>query len=174
MPSSDGRAPGLRLIIVAKLVKAILVLAIALFFTVLLVTGTSAHLHGLATHLREHVTAAWSVYLSDAVVSATERRHLVVATSALFLDGITTSVEWYALRRGHTWGEWLVVGATSSLLPFEVVAIVRHFHAGRVLVLVVNAAIALYLTRHAILRRARQKEAGPASTEGSASRETTS
>jgi uncharacterized membrane protein (DUF2068 family) len=152
----EGRRElALRLIIAGKLTKAIFVLAAAVFFTVLLVTGSSVHLHGLATHLREHVTAAWSVYLSNAIVSATERRHLVVVTSALFLDGLTTSTEWYALRRGHTWGEWLVVIATSSLLPFEVAAVVRHLHVGRVVVLVLNVAIVVYLVRHVLRRRAR-------------------
>jgi uncharacterized membrane protein (DUF2068 family) len=146
----QAREPALRAIVLYKLVKAILALAIAVTFLVLLMTGSSVHLHGFATHLREHVTAAWSVYLADAVVSVTDRRHLAVATAALFLDGIVTSVEWYALMRGHTWGEWLVVVATSSLLPFEVVALVKHGHAGRFVVLVVNVAIVVYLARHAL------------------------
>ena len=161
--ASQRRELVLRLVILEKLVKAVFVLTVASVFAGLLVTGTSAHLHGLATELREHVTAAWSIYLSDAVVSVTERRHLAVATSALFLDGISTSVEWYALRRGHTWGEWLVVVATSLLLPFEVVAIVRHRHIGRVVVLVVNVAIVLYLAHHAWRRRKRMPTEQPTS-----------
>jgi uncharacterized membrane protein (DUF2068 family) len=147
--TTERRELILRLIILEKLVKAAFVLTVASGFAGLLATGTSAHLHGLATDLREHVTAAWSVYLSNAIVSVTERRHLAVATAAMFLDGISTLVEWYALRRGHTWGEWLVVVATSAFLPFEVVALVRHHHVGRVVVLVVNIAIVLYLARHA-------------------------
>jgi len=143
----------LRLIVLEKLVKAMVVLAIALLFAGMLVTGSSVHLHGLATRLREHVTAAWSVYLADAVVSVTERRHLAVATAALFLDGLATGLEWYALSRGRTWGEWLVVVATASLLPFEVISFVHHRHAGRLLVLIGNAAIVLYLARHAWRRR---------------------
>jgi len=152
VPSVPSARPelALRLIILGKLVKASFVLTTAIVFAVLLLTGTSVHLHGFATSLREHVTAAWSVYVSDAVVSVTERRHLTVATGALFLDGATTSVEWYALRRGHTWGEWLVVIATSSLLPFEVIALVRHEHVGRLVVLLLNLAIVAYLARHAL------------------------
>jgi uncharacterized membrane protein (DUF2068 family) len=146
----DGqRELALRLIIVGKLVKAIFVLTTAAIFAALLLTGSSVHLHGFATSLREHVTEAWSVYLADAVISVTERRHLAVATGALLLDGTCTSLEWYALRRGHTWGEWLVVAATSSLLPFEIVALARHHHAGRFVILLVNVAIVLYLVRHA-------------------------
>jgi uncharacterized membrane protein (DUF2068 family) len=150
---NSSREPALRLIVLYKLIKAIVVLVVAVFFLGLLLTGSSVHLHGLATNLREHLTAAWSIYLANALVSATERRHLVVLTAALFLDGVTTSVEWYALSRGHTWGEWLVVVATSSLVPFEVMALVHDFHVGRVAVLLVNLAIVAYLVRHALKHR---------------------
>ena len=51
---------------------------------------------------------------------------------------------------GHWWGPWLVVVATASLLPFEVVSFVRHPHVGRALILVVNLAIVAYLTRTAL------------------------
>jgi uncharacterized membrane protein (DUF2068 family) len=160
----DGRGElALRLIIVGKLVKAIFVLTTAAIFAALLLTGSSVHLHGFATSVREHVTEAWSVYLANAVISVTERRHLAVATGALLLDGTCTSLEWYALRRGHTWGEWLVVVATSSLLPFEVVALVHHHHVGRFVILIVNLAIVVYLALHALRhhqRVVRERQAG--------------
>ena len=152
MTEGHERERGLQLIILGKLIKACFVLAAAVTCLVLLVTGSSVRLHGFLTTLREHVTAAWSIYLANTVVSVTERRHFVVATSALFLDGISTSVEWYALRRGHAWGEWLVVVATSSLIPFEVVALVRHGHVGRVVLLLINVLVVVYLVRR------RQKE----------------
>jgi uncharacterized membrane protein (DUF2068 family) len=40
--------------------------------------------------------------------------------------------------------------ATGSLLPFEVVALVRHFHVSRVLLFVVNLLIVGYLGRKAL------------------------
>ena len=48
-------------------------------------------------------------------------------------------VEGWALWHGHWWGPWLVVAATGSLLPFEVVAVVRQLHAVRVVLFFVNA-----------------------------------
>jgi uncharacterized membrane protein (DUF2068 family) len=152
-PPPARRELTLRLIILEKLVKAILVLTIGVVFVVMLVTGSSVHLHGMATHLREHVNAAWTVYLADAVVSVTERRHLTVATCALLLDGVTTGLEWYALTRGKTWGEWLVVAAMSALLPFEVAALVHEVHVGRVVVLLGNLGVVAYLAHHAWKRR---------------------
>jgi uncharacterized membrane protein (DUF2068 family) len=151
----DRRELALQLIALGKLVKATIVLASGTVFAGMLLTGSTVHLHGLATHMREHVTAAWSIYVANAVVSVTDRRHLAVVTCALLLDGATTAVEWYALSRGRRWGEWLVVVATSSLLPFEVVALLRHHHAGRLVVLVVNLAVVAYLARHALKRTRR-------------------
>jgi uncharacterized membrane protein (DUF2068 family) len=147
MPPAHREA-ALRLIILEKFLKGTLVLVAAVVFTVLLATGSTGSLHGVATHLRHHVTAAWSIFVADEIVSVTEERHLIVATAAMFLDASVTLVEWYALRQGHAWGEWLVVVATSSLLPFEVVALVRHGHLGRFAVLAVNVAIVLYLIHH--------------------------
>jgi uncharacterized membrane protein (DUF2068 family) len=152
-----GRPLALRLIMLEKLLKSVFVLVMAVVFFFLLVTGTSVHLHGMATRLREHVTAAWSVYVANAVLSVTERRHLAVATGALFLDGVTTGLEWYALKRGKTWGEWLVVGTMASLLPFEVVSFVREHHTGRLVVLVGNLLAVGYLVYH--VRKKQRREA---------------
>lgn len=163
--SPERRELTLRLIILEKAIKALFVLGVACVFAVMLVTGSSVHLHGFATSLREHVTAAWSVYAANAIVSVTERRHLTVATGALFLDGVTTGFEWYALSRGHSWGEWLVVVAMSALVPFEIAALAHHVHVGRVVVLAGNIAIVAYLTRHAWKRHlARRAVTSPATT----------
>jgi uncharacterized membrane protein (DUF2068 family) len=43
------------------------------------------------------------------------------------------------------WARWFTIGATSSLLPVEVYEIVREVHAVRVLVLLVNVAVIIYL-----------------------------
>ena len=45
------------------------------------------------------------------------------------------------------WARWLTIIATSSLIPVEVYEIVREPHLIRVLVLIANAAIVVYLFR---------------------------
>jgi uncharacterized membrane protein (DUF2068 family) len=37
---------------------------------------------------------------------------------------------------------------TASLLPFEVIALIRHVNEGRVILFLVNLIIVLYLLRH--------------------------
>jgi uncharacterized membrane protein (DUF2068 family) len=45
------------------------------------------------------------------------------------------------------WSRWFTIGATSSLIPIEVYEIVRELHPVRVLVLLANVAIVVYLVR---------------------------
>jgi uncharacterized membrane protein (DUF2068 family) len=55
--------------------------------------------------------------------------------------------EGIALYLRKPWARWFTIIATSSLIPIEVYEIVRKPHLTRVLVLVVNAAIVIYLWR---------------------------
>src|SRR5207302_11471077 len=59
--------------------------------------------------------------------------------SALFLT------EGTGLLFRQRWAEWLTIVATSSLMPFEVYEVIRKFTALRLVALIVNAAVVLYL-----------------------------
>jgi uncharacterized membrane protein (DUF2068 family) len=75
------------------------------------------------------------------------REHLFIVTIAITLDGILSGIEAWALVMGHAWGEWLVIVSTAALLPFEFLALIDQFRAGRLLVLVVNIVVVWYLVR---------------------------
>jgi uncharacterized membrane protein (DUF2068 family) len=143
------RERGLVLIIAYKLVKGGLWLVLAVVVAVMIRMGIGDELSSVAEHLRHH-SRAWSVELADLLVRAATRRGLWTLVVALVADGLLTLVEGWALWRGHWWGPWLVVIATSSLLPFEVVSLVRAVHVSRVILLVVNLAIVWYLGRQAL------------------------
>ena len=53
--------------------------------------------------------------------------------------------EGVALYLRKPWARWFTIGATSSLLPIEVYEIVREAHPVRVIVLLANVAIVVYL-----------------------------
>jgi len=55
------------------------------------------------------------------------------------------AIEGVGLLSHRRWAEWLTVGVTGSFIPFEVYELVRHPGAGKVLAIVVNAAILAYL-----------------------------
>jgi uncharacterized membrane protein (DUF2068 family) len=146
------REPGLVIIIAYKLGKGVLWLVAAATIVVFMRLGLGARLLDLAAHLRHHATA-WSIDLANLVVRAASRRGLWVVVFALTADGATSLVEGWALWHGKWWGPWLVVVATATLLPFEVVAIARNPHVGRLTLLAVNAAIVAYLARKALRER---------------------
>ncbi len=143
------RERGLVLIIAYKLIKGVLWFVFAAVLLVTMHAGLSAELEGVAAQLRHH-SQAWAIELAELLTRASTPRGLETITVALIADGTLTLVEGWALIHGHWWGPWLVVVATGSLLPFEVVALARHPHFGRALILVVNVAIVAYLIRKAL------------------------
>lgn len=159
------RERGVAVIIAYKLVKGGLWLVFAVTIVVMMRLGLGDRLLGLAAHLRHHAHA-WSLRLADLVVKASSRRSLWTIVVALLADGTTTLFEAWALIHGAWWGPWLVVVATSSLLPFEVIALVHHPHLIRALVLLVNVVIATYLAGTALregrVRRLSRRDPGPA------------
>jgi uncharacterized membrane protein (DUF2068 family) len=64
---------------------------------------------------------------------------LGAAYAALFLT------EGTGLLFRKRWAEWLTIIATSSLMPFEMYELVQKFTVVRLLALLVNAAVVLYL-----------------------------
>jgi uncharacterized membrane protein (DUF2068 family) len=157
------RERGLTIIIAYKLIKGGLWLVFAVALLGLMQVGLGDDLLGLAEHLRHH-SRAWTLALADLLVRASTRRGLWTLFVALVADGTLTLVEAWALIRGHWWGPWLVVVATGSLLPFEVVALARHPHVSRFILLAVNVLIVAYLARKA-LREHRERASQGASPE---------
>jgi uncharacterized membrane protein (DUF2068 family) len=143
--------PGLRLIIAYKGARAVTSLLAAAVIAALTVTGNSAALGSFAEGLRHHATSAWSVALTEALMSIVTPRHLWIGAGALVVDGAFTALEGWALHYGAAWGPWLVTIATCTFIPFEVAALAHHPHAGRAFVLAFNVAIVLYLGRCALL-----------------------
>jgi uncharacterized membrane protein (DUF2068 family) len=156
-PSPPLRAePGLRLIVFYKLGKAALELALSAIVALLARLGLAGRVEGLAIELRDQLAHAWSNWLARTLLSASGHLRLVVA--ALAFDGALSLAEGLALRRGLDWGAWLVVGATSLLLPIEVVELARRPRATRVLLLFANLAVLAYLVRRELGRRRARRE----------------
>lgn len=145
------------LIIAYKLVKGGLWLVLAAVLVVAMQMGIGEDFLGWAEHLRHH-SHAWSLFLADALVKVSTRRGLWTLFVALITDGSLTLLEGWALFHGRWWGPWLVVVATGSLLPFEVVALVRHPHVSRLVLLALNAVIVWYLARKALREHRERKE----------------
>jgi uncharacterized membrane protein (DUF2068 family) len=153
--AGERDAPTLRLIVAYKLARGSASLVVSAVLARLTALGDTAPLHVAAELLRRHATSAWSITLGDALVRAAASPHLWWMAAALALDGAFTFLEGWSLHRRYGWGPWLVMLATAAFLPFEAIAIARRADAGRILLLGVNLAVALYLARRA--RRARRR-----------------
>ena len=70
-------------------------------------------------------------------------RHLLAP--AMFAYALLFSVEGAGLWMGKVWAEYLTIIATASFLPFEIYEAMKRFTALRLTVLVLNAAILIYL-----------------------------
>lgn len=145
---------GLRLIVTYKLAKAILQVLAAALLLYGASHGLAARLAELAEKLREHAVHAWSNVFAAALLRFTHSRHSLTWTAyALLADAGLSAVEGWAISRGHTWGEWLVVVTTAGLIPFELRALTHHIRVGRVILLVLNVAIVAYLAMNIRFRR---------------------
>ena len=74
----------------------------------------------------------------------------------LFLYAGLFATEGVGLLLKRRWAEYMTVISTALLLPLEVLEVIRHPHVGRVVVLVANVVIVVYLVVQ--LRRTRRHE----------------
>jgi uncharacterized membrane protein (DUF2068 family) len=141
---------GLRAIIAYKTVKATGQLGLASLLLCLWPFGLTERVESAARTLLAHTTHLWARHLSELLLQDATPKALALVLLALALDGTFTAFEAFALRRGYAWARWLVVVATSLLLPFELFELLEAPHLSRLAILLVNAGIAAYLARSAL------------------------
>ncbi|HKF69315.1 MAG TPA: DUF2127 domain-containing protein [Vicinamibacterales bacterium] len=78
--------------------------------------------------------------------NATPTREVGLAVTA-FGYAVLMGSEGVALYLRRPWARWFTIMATSSLIPLEVFEIAREVHPIRIVVLVVNIAVVIYLWR---------------------------
>jgi uncharacterized membrane protein (DUF2068 family) len=148
----------LRAVITYKWVKGVVQLLLGTALAITLALGMHDELARWAHEFRNHSTRAYAVVLGRLLERATTPRGLHITLAALFIDGTVTCLEGWALQARRTWGPWVVVAVTGSLLPFEVYELFHHFRWIRLVVLLVNMAVVAFLVVHA---RAQARELKP-------------
>ena len=147
VPAHLKRPVGLEAIILYKLIKAVLEALLGILAVWLLARGAEAGAATLAEVLLEHFAGGWALEAATVIVVIATSGHVKFVAFAAFADAALSAVEGLALRAGRWWAPWLVVIATASLLPWEVVEIFRHPRWARFAVLAVNLAVLAYLLR---------------------------
>ena len=79
-------------------------------------------------------------------ISLTPRREIVLGLTALAYGGLFAA-EGMGLSRRASWARWLTLASTSCLVPLEVYEIARRPTPLRILVLLVNLGVVVYLVR---------------------------
>jgi uncharacterized membrane protein (DUF2068 family) len=144
------RAAGVRVIVTYKVAKALAEGTLAILLTVMIATGYTDRAADLAETMRNHLVHPWSIRLAEWVMRSLTSTKIWWLVAALAGDAIVSGLEGWALARGFSWAAWLVVAATSLLLPVEIIEIAHHTTIGRVLLFGINLAIVLYLLRRAM------------------------
>ena len=135
---------GVRVIIVWKVIKGLLLLTIAV--TAFFLRDHDLHQVGVDVVSWMGIDPA-GPRVGKALGRLTGLRPLHVGIGAL-LVGLVMFLEAWGLHRRRTWAEWLTVIVTSSLIPLEIYHLAHHPSLGKVLTLIANVAIVIYLLRH--------------------------
>jgi uncharacterized membrane protein (DUF2068 family) len=95
--------------------------------------------------------------LLDRVLTVTRGQLIVVGIVALAYAAMF-AVEGIGLLMLLTWAEWMTVITTCGLIPFEIFEIARKPGAMKVLALIINIAVAVYLFFHVRGERSQQSQ----------------
>jgi uncharacterized membrane protein (DUF2068 family) len=157
-PAQAPRFNVLRTIAVYKLVKVLLLLALAYGEVRLrdssladkLLIWASARPHGIEHDVVTHLLQ-WLSGLTTSRIHAL--RIVTLAYAAVF------ATEGIGLWMQKRWAEWLTVVITASLIPLEVWEMIFRPNLGKAVVLVANSAIVAYLAWHVVRSRASHRAA---------------
>lgn len=144
----------LKAIAAFKLVKATLMLLVALGAHALVSHDLSRWAHGMTGELQMQMHSHY-VQLLLARLGAMQPHSLEAISAVAFGFAVLLAVEGIGLWLEKRWAEYLTIVITTALVPVELYEICRHATATRFVVLAVNLAVIAYLV--AVLRRERRR-----------------
>jgi uncharacterized membrane protein (DUF2068 family) len=136
------RPAGLKLIVTYKFVKSPLVLGLAVWLTAA-PHSTYDFLQALVRVLDAAGTAG--MRLGSALQGELTQDLITGGAILAWLDGVSTVIEGGLLLSGWRWAQWLVIVELGCLVPIGGVYWVLHPGPGKLIALLVNAAIVAYL-----------------------------
>ena len=151
MPASPSPGYyGFKVIGTLKLLSGVLALAAGMGATRFLAQDPGPKLERAVSHLgldpQNHV-----VHTLISTVTGIDQRHLRAIEAGTFVYAFLHSLEGIGLILEQTWAGYLVVIATSTLVPFEIYEIAKRPTPLRFAIFVLNVGIVIYLI--AILRK---------------------
>jgi uncharacterized membrane protein (DUF2068 family) len=144
--ATERTPPLLWWIVVFKAIKAASLFALGAFLLSTRHLPADTVLAEVAHTLNVSLSSRLLQRAMAAAVSLTPRRELLLAFAA-FAYGALFAVEGIGLSFRAPWARWLTLVATSGLVPVELYEIARRPTLPRILVLLVNVGVVVYLAR---------------------------
>jgi uncharacterized membrane protein (DUF2068 family) len=157
---ASERRRGLLLIGALKLVKALALLVVGVGLLSLLNRDAEAAVRGWIEFLRldAHTHLVEALLAKVSGISHQTMRSLGVGT---LIYALVFGTEGVGLLLAQTWAEYMTTGVTVSFLPIEGYEMIHHPSWVKGLVILINAAIVVYLVME--IRRRRQHASAQAS-----------
>lgn len=149
---AENRNGILLLIGAFKLLKAALLTMTGLAVLVLSPEGVAARLQGAVGFVGVAPGGQLLGRVTERLLSLNEKTARDLGALALVYAAVFVT-EGAGLLRRRRWAEWLTVVVTASFIPFEIYELGVRFGAGKVITLILNAAIVFYL----VVRRLRER-----------------
>ncbi|MGI8891582.1 MAG: DUF2127 domain-containing protein [Chthoniobacterales bacterium] len=155
MPARQHRS--LLYIAVFKWIKSALLILLGFGLLHLLGRNLAVTLHHLADALRVDPD---NKYLTELLAKAPliSSRNLQVASALTFAYAALFLVEGTGLFFEKKWAEYLTIIATASFLPLEIYEIAKHPNGLKVITLILNLAILVYLILLVVHHRGKEKK----------------
>lgn len=147
---SGATHPALRYIAIYKFLKALGLLLLASAAFGFVHTPWLEQAADWVAHLPLQSGHGFLIHWMDELLGLGPRNFVLIGSAACVYAALFATEGW-GLWRSKRWAEYLTVFATASLIPFEAWEIFHRFGWLKVLALVVNVAIVIYLWR--IVRR---------------------
>lgn len=139
---------------VFRLIKGVLLIGIATGGIALLGSDINEKLSSLLHHIHSDPGNRYIQKFLTKIVGLSPRLPLILIGS--FVYGTVFLIEGTGLLMQKRWAEYLTVIVTGSFLPLEIYELIKKFSAIKTTVLILNAAIVVYLIIR--LRHDRTKE----------------
>jgi len=135
---------GLLLVAAYKLIKGVALLAVAIGALKLLHKDVAAEVAQWIDILRVDPHNHYIQKLLDKLGMFDDKKLKALSVGTFFYSALFLT-EGIGLALRQRWAEYLTIVSTASLLPLEVYEIVKHVDIARIVVLLANIAIVVYL-----------------------------
>jgi uncharacterized membrane protein (DUF2068 family) len=149
---SRGRDKWLRLIALFKLFKGLLLLIVGVGVLSLIHKDAAAHVARFASALRVDPDNHYIHRLLGKLGVMRDRQLEELSAGTFFYAGLLLTEGTGLWLRKH-WAEYFTILVTGSLIPLELYELWKHFSAVKIIVLIINVAVVVYLIARLHSRR---------------------